>query len=416
MSRRLLEWLKTALIAVLFVSAILLGYSSSVFTGLFGALKASSGAAEGPVMPGSTLAEAARPYVLVLTSSDEGRAMFKYDMDALDLTYARTSSSVSDALRSASAPERCSEAAWREALQSTGIMFEYFDDIPLELVRDWLGATGDGFDISVRRICLVFGDGTDMLYFEGNGGFFISQTASLGSGFSVSASYSSNLQYEFELDRDAAAPYMLLHDSDSSHPTAVCVNPLAAADGGINTDALSSAVSALGVDLRQTSGSFEADGTRTYVSNAFVLSVSPDGVVNYRRSAADNDSQLELCDSVELARRIVSATIGALSGEARLYYTGFSDLDGSYIITFDYFFAGGRVLLNGDSHAASVTITGGAISEITLHFRTLTPGDMYVLLPETYTLAISGGEFALGYADGAAAAPFWYSRAAGGEL
>ena len=110
MSRRVREWLKTGLIAVLLVSAVLLGFSSDVFSGLAGAFSQSQVGTSDPGAAGVALSEAARPVVIVLTNQSAGRAVFKYDMDALDLIYENTSSSMGEALVALPSPEACSEA------------------------------------------------------------------------------------------------------------------------------------------------------------------------------------------------------------------------------------------------------------------------------------------------------------------
>ena len=401
MSRRTIEGLKTGLIVVLLVSAILLGYSSDVFGGLSGAFSPSGATLSDLGAAGQSPAEAARPTMLVLTNSAAERAVFKYDMDTLDLIYERTSGSLGEALGALSTPEECREADWREALKSPGIMFEYHRDMPLELVRDWLGASGDGQGITVRRICLVFEGNAASLYFEGGGSFYTAQTASLGGELSVSTAYDSGIKYLFEQDSASPTPYMII-SPDSNHTVALSQNPL------VDSSALATAVAVLGIDLRLTSGYTESDGTHVYVSSVFDLRVSPDGVVRYHRDA-DNTSPVGFCDSVDIARRIAASTIGAFSGVARVYFTGYSYENDDITVMFDYFFDGGRVFFPGHSSAARITVSGGVVTDMTLCFRSFSPGDSTVLLPEAQALAISSGEFALGYADSSPASPFWYS-------
>lgn len=406
------EWLKTGLIALLLTSAIFLGYSSSVFAGLAGAFSRTSSAAPAPGITSSAPAEAARPGVLVLTNADLQRAVFKYDMDALDLIYNRVSGVVGEALGALSKPEKCSETDFRAALQGVGIMFEYHSVIPLELIRDWLGASGDGYGISLRRICLAFETGSTTLYFENGDSFYVSQTTSLGSELAIPATYDPDVMYQFELGGETA-PYMIIGSPEGIHSDAVGSNP-------ITTESeLQSAVSALGVDLRQTSGYTDTDGTRVYISSSFSLYVSPEGVVTYRRTSDDSEEKAGLSDAVELARRTAALTIGALSGEARIYFTGYSYSGNAVNVEFDYFFAGGRVFLPGYKNAATITVSGGVVSEALLCFRSYEPGEAAGMLPEIQALSISDGEFALGYADSALASPFWYgvkSVSGGGAL
>ena len=401
MSRRAIEGFKTALIALLLASAVLLGYISDVFGGVSGAFSPSQASSPENGAVGAAPAEAARPAALVLTNATGERAVFKYDADVLDQYYERTSSSLGEALGALTKPEECQETDWRQALKSPGIMFEYHESVPLELARDWMGASGEGFGITLRRICLVFVDDAAALYFEDDGKYFMSQTSSIGGDFSVSASYDGSVKYLFELDDTSAAPYMILIP-DSVHATALSQNPLT------DSAALASAVSVLGIDIRLATNYNESDGTSVYISSAFSLFVSPDGVVTYRR---DNESgtSLGFCQSVDIARRVAASSIGMYSGDARVYFSGFSYDNSDLTILFDYYFEGGRVFFPGYGNAARITVSGGAVTSMTLCFRSFTAGDEALLLPEKQALAISNGEFSLGYADSPSATPFWYS-------
>ena len=402
MSRRTLEALKTVLIAVLLVSAVLLGYSSDVFSGVSGAFTPSQMPSFEHGSTTATPAEAARPTMLVLTNATGGRAVFKYDIDALDLVYERTSGNLGEALVALAFPEECSEDEWRKALQAPGVMFEYPGSIPLELVREWLGSPGEGFGITVRRMCFVFDNNNAALYLDDGEKFYMSQTTALGGELFVAASYESGIKYLFEQENNTTAPYMILHP-DNTHATALSYNPLS------DSTALADAVSVLGIDLKLTSSYVDTDGTRFYVSNTFDLFISPDGVVNYRRDNA-GDAPVGFCESVDIARRVAVSTIGALAGDARVYFTGFYYENNSLTVLFDYFFEGGRVFFPGHSSAAKITVAGGVVTSAELCFRSFSQGESTQLLPERLALTVSGGEFSLGYADSATSAPFWYSH------
>jgi hypothetical protein len=365
---------------------------------------------------GAVSAEAARPCAIVVTGAGGARAAAKYDDDARDALYERTGSILNEALTSASAPEKCAESEWREALSSPGVMFEYYSEIPLSLARVWLGAAAEDAGISVHRLCLVFSDGPSSLYYEGSDGFYRAETASLAGEKTVPATYSDFVEYEFERDARSAAPYLWLTDG-SEHRTASVTNPLSA------EGAAGAVLSAFGIGGQQSPGYTESDGTRVYIAGPAAVSIAPDGLVTYRSGAGETNAAAEdvssavgadkaLPGAVEAARRAVSAAASSAGG-ARLYFTDAEKRGDAYIINFDYFFSGGRVFFQNREHAASVTVSGGEITEMTLLFREYTAYEAVTLIPERQTLAAAGAEFKLGYSDGGVgeAAPFWYNAA-----
>ncbi|MDR2420896.1 MAG: hypothetical protein LBD49_02160 [Oscillospiraceae bacterium] len=411
MSRSFKEGAKTALIAVLFVSAAVTARASGLFGELIDAVSG-SGRSATPLsysIAGAVPAEAARPSVLVVTDATGARAAARYDDASLDALYEKTASILNEALTSASEPAECSEAEWRAALGAPGVMYEYYSAAPLSLVRGWLGAPpAGGGGISVRRLCLVFSDGSSPLYFESPGGFYRAETASLGGEKTVPAVYSGAVKYEFELDGASAAPYMLLAGG-SSYPAASVSNPL------VPEDVSRAVLSALGIDARQ--GYTESDGTRVYITSAASASVSPGGLLSFRRaSAPGGGADGDAVRASELARSAVAAAAGGLAGDARLAFTGLQNREGGgFVVFFDYHISGARVFLREREHAAAVSVTGGEISDMTLLFREYIFSSAVTLLPERQALAAQGGGFKLAYSDGGAgeASPFW--RAEAGE-
>ncbi|MDR0905196.1 MAG: hypothetical protein LBN00_03310 [Oscillospiraceae bacterium] len=405
MSRAAKEKIKTALIAVLLVTAVLLAQ----FTGIFGELtegfkRAPAGGASAPIDDGTVSVEAARPTVIVVTDAAGARAVAKYDSAAVDTVYERTVSLMGEALSSADEIRRCPEDEWRQALSRSNVMFEYYNAAPLELIGKWLGAQ-NGFDVGelpVSRLCFAWGG--SKLYFQSGDGFYRAETASLGGEVSVAGEYRAENAYQFELDADSSAPYLIL-TADAHHPTLITSNPFERTE---NTTAI---LAAFGVDGTQKAGYTESDGTQVYVSNVFTVSVSTDGILTYHRSAATNDSNaIGVVDGVELARVAAQRVLDAYSGDARVRFSGASGTGNKLTVTFDYFLAGGRVFLPKSDNAAAVTITNGTITEMTLCFRAYAADAETMLLPERQTLA-AGGDFRLGYSDagGGVASPFWYA-------
>jgi hypothetical protein len=103
---------------------------------------------------------------------------------------------------------------------------------------------------------------------------------------------------------------------------------------------------------------------------------------------------------IEMARAVVSDTIGRTSGGAELFFETLElTAADSGVVTFGYYIAGGRIRLGEDVPAAKVFFTESIISEATLFFRNFSIiSDEYTeLLPELLAFAAAGGEFALSF-------------------
>ena len=408
MKRAFVEKLKNVLIAVLIATAVLLALETGVFHEIADGFRTVATIGE-PVAGDDYAAptEAARPAAIAVRLDTGVRAVAKFDTAAVDSLYERTVSIMGEALSTAATPRPTTEAEWRAALTSSNIMYEYFAEAPLALVGRWLGADIAG-ELPVLRVCLVLGDDS-ALFFSGGDAFYRSATASLGGTVTVTTDYHDERVYQFEFDAQSAAPYHILFN-DSRHPTALVTNPLE------RSGALSTILAGFGIDDAQRPGYTESDGTQVYVTGSFTLSVSPVGVLNYRRNAvAESGGDIApMVSDVEQARTLAQRVLGAGSGDARLWFSGVSttvDGQGSVVrtVTFDYYLAGGRVFLQEAENAATVTVADGVVTEMTLHFYSFATEGEVLLLPEKQAIAAANGEMLLGYSDAATSVPFWYA-------
>jgi hypothetical protein len=412
------ERFKTAIIAALTLSAVALGWESRMFAGFFTSLSGGSAppAVTAPAFPDNSgtegNAEGARPVLIVVTDEVGLRAAAQYDDAATDSLYEKTVSLLGEALASSQAFTPCGEAAWRAALGSPGVMFEYAEPVRLDVLRAWLGAVpaagldADGDDVTLRRFCMSFTDNT--LYLQGADGFFSAPAAALGKTRPViPTQYLGGMLYAFERgDANAGAPYALLR-ADTVYSLVGAANPL------LDETAVTAALVSLGVPSQMKSNYTDGQGTRMYVMTAFTVAVATSGVVEYRR-AADTDANavpLTLAEAAELARRAAEPA-ARYAGDARLYCSEASGEDGRYTVTFDYYINGGRVLLAAGP-AVKIEFAAGQISRMTFTFRMyVKTGETAQLLPALQAIA-AGGEVALGYADAdGTLQPFWYNKEA----
>ena len=224
-TKRIVEWIKTALIALLTASSLLLCWRTGLFdevfrgTSLFGNFaelvrSAGTGTADqGRV----AFKEAARPMGIVITFSDGSRYGVKYDTVSRNAVYDRTSSILGEALGSASAPTEINEDEWRSALDSPGFYFEYMTSVRLSILDGWLGARLPDTvgDVALRRVFVAFGEERGSVYYQDaeNGTFFCAETESSTAKAQELEIFSPNgalFAFETGIESSANAPYMLI--------------------------------------------------------------------------------------------------------------------------------------------------------------------------------------------------------------
>ncbi|NLA85978.1 MAG: hypothetical protein GX847_01590, partial [Clostridiales bacterium] len=173
------EWIKNIIILLLLVSAVFLGWQSQLFGNVSVKLNAlTNPAGDNSVDSGSDVqAEEtknigqARPVSIAVTDSSGAHYGAKYDLNAIDNIYGNTVLIFREALWTAQTPEKADERAWRAALRSPGVYFEYMTPIRLSILDGWCEAeiTGGWRDLSVRRLCVAVVAETPRLYFQEDG-------------------------------------------------------------------------------------------------------------------------------------------------------------------------------------------------------------------------------------------------------
>ena len=427
MNRRVREWLKNGMIALLAVSAILLGRETGLFNdfissiplfdGVLGIFRSAAENEDGSnPASGVILREAARPSCIVITQDGGLHYGVRYDTDEKDRIYERTSSIFGETLGSALAPEEITTARWQEALGSPGVYFEYDMPVSLPVLAGWLGARSSA-DMPVghlRRVCVTFGDEMNRIFFEDSetGLFYMADTASFGGRSQVFGMYTGNgAQFAFEagLPAKECEPYMLLMPG-SLHPILTAANPVTP------QEELDGVLAVLGINSRLRPPYVDGDGTTVYIGAAFRVSVDARGRAVFSQPDGYEAGGLTAGEGelIERARNVVFETIGKSCGDATVNFEAITAQgDSIYSVTFGYYAAGGRIHLYEDGYAAKITFAGGKITEMRLNFRSYgNSGELYELLPERQALAASGTEFVLSYADsgGERLTPDWVKR------
>lgn len=419
---RTIEAGKTVLIVLLAVSALFLAWRTKLFSDFFKIvpffgnvaelMRGTAGTAE---TGGASLKEAARPLSIVITNEEGGRYGVKYDTDARNTAYGRTSIIFNEALGSSSKPLEIDEDEWRAALCGPGVFFAYATPVKLSVLVGWLGTRMAEFydDASLTYICVAFGEGRSRVYYQDHesGLFYGADTASSAGKAQELGIYNANgALFAFETSIKAAdnAPYMLILPG-AEHPV---IHAGAAGNAGELIDIV---LAALGHSDEAPAILPESDGAIRCVGTQFNIRADALGRVTYHRTdslpPAEERQTLDESEMIERARVIAADTIGGTCGDAEVSFESFEYSAGYYSVYFDYYIAGGNIHIHDDARAARVSFLSGMITDVELNFRHYALTDEHTeLLPERQALAAANGEFMLFYSDTGPEwlHPFWH--------
>ncbi|MBR6311416.1 MAG: hypothetical protein IKR51_00385 [Oscillospiraceae bacterium] len=406
---RALEGVKSALIVLLAVSAVFLGAKTGLFSEFFGS-------AVRPLRPQPTASadelarkgEACRPLTVVVTGESGLRCSVRYSDAALDEVYEKLENTLGEALGSASEPELVPEAALRGALGSAGVFFDYSAALPLSALSGWLGSEMLRVnDDEASRIMLTDGGETvDLWYVAADGAARRCRTASASAALRrLIADYQPNgAGFAFELPGcEDLDPLSVITPGEILIPGLTVSVPA-------GQEAESALLAAFGLELYAGNSYPEPDGTTVYVGDGATLRIYSGGEAVYRRTEPAPYSPMTPGEAIELAGRAARASAGALCGDGRVYLTGLERTASGYAVTFGYTVCGVRV---DGADAASIEVSGGAVSQAKVTLRSFSEGEPVDLLPEPQAAAIAqeklpGGKLAPLYVEGGAGlVPAW---------
>lgn len=321
-----------------------------------------------------------------------------------------------EALRSVQGFSPCEQSEFLETLSGTSVYCDFLEPLPMPVLAGLVGASLDS-GIAVRRLVLS-PQGTDgaalYLWCEGDScrrGDSAVSTEELDlvvSGYELNGA-------RFAMDGEGSetaglTPCSLLP------PEAPTLPVLSSASALPGSDML---LSALGFYPRTNSRYMESGGVEVITDGDRTLRLSPDGSIRYR---SGGDPALTIASAGE-APTVTEAVMGAstllnslLSGqtsEAVLYLKGVRQTESATLLSFGWQYGGVPIRMDRDDSAAEVTLSGGTVSGLTLHFRQYTDtGETSLLLPLRQALAIAarqeGAELSVGYVDrGGTASASW---------
>lgn len=369
---------------------------------------------------------AARPTHIAVTNS-AGRCGFQYAAADVDSLFDQTGTLLGEALGSAGDLRPVSEQRWRQALTAYGIYFDFTGSIPLSALAGWLrdGEQNPRLSGDVRRLVLAPGDdGQVWLYCQD------AWTPSTFTACATALSAQSHLEpavapfspngarFAFELpDLDGCYPYSLITSGPDTAPVYAAASPLAA------VDALDSVLAGLSFSGALVT-SYRVDEGTLYRSGEDTLLVARDGSLTYhgadgqRYPVSSENADPTLAEMIETTRQLLSSTVGALCGDARLYLIS-ARSGAETVITYGYSLDGAQVWSGAEGWCAQFWLTAGKLTAFTLYPRSYTATDSLTPLPPVRQAIAAmeakgagGSELLLIYLDtgGDTAAASWVAK------
>ena len=390
-----IERLKSILIVLLTLSAlaltgrVMLYTSASVNTpqGWLGDLitlfRPEDGDAAATPDSSAQAAAAAQP-VRIAVHDGSKRFAAQYDTELTDRMFDSLGILLSEALSSAKTPQLVKEAAWRQALQSPGVWFDFLGSIPLEALYAWMGEGGSNpaLTADARQMAVALDlDGVVRLYYhnENDGLYYACDTTVAYSGHmdELLQGYGGNgLSFVFELAPESGYrdldPYVLLTSGPLEPVVYRAGNPLAA----ISQETIQTLQAITGFQT-QSDSVYPVQGGFRIREGRESMEINENGTVIYQASE-ENASRYPVgeggsyttAELVETTRKLAAETVGRSCGAARLYLMEVAaESDGSVSVRYGYSLDGASVYLGEDGSAACFTVRDGQITEYTLRFR-----------------------------------------------
>lgn len=402
--------IQNVVITLLSLSAVVL-FAQTQFTSL-NLSAGETAAASGPSSPSAAPAAELTAPVRVAVTGDFGRhggvALDTGSADFADPLGRR----LLEALGSARDYAPCARADFLRALEGPSLYYDFLEPLPLSVLAGLLGGgeeVSPREDLSARRLLVAARDGGVILYlWDGGENCFQASTA-------VSADSVGQVISRYELGdasfaMDAAPggpartldPCSLLPEQAPSLPAFTLGDPLA---GG--TDWL---LSALGFNPRSRTRHTESNGTELIMDGDRTLRIRPDNSVRYQ-SGDEPSLSVKAAGDLPTAREaalgagaLAGSLLTPVSGEGKLWLQSIRRNGDVTVLRFGYQAGGVPIRFQDGSPAAEVTLTGAAVTSLTLRFRQYLPAEENsLLLPLPQALAVAaarpGKELSIGYVE-----------------
>lgn len=312
------------------------------------------------------------------------------------------------ALSSAQSFSACTGQSFLFALRDTSVYFDFLAPLPLPVIAEMTGCTLRS-DASARHLILSVRDDTVYLHIWDHGSRYLSAATTL-SGDEVEQTVS---RYELGSAQFALDLAESNTDARSIDPCSLFLTEtpsLSVLTASASAADSSHLLTALGFNPNTKFRYTESTGTEVIEENSRTLRIRTDGRIHYQSGGSDALSIASaaqhptITELVSGAGALLRSILGTSAGEAALYVQQIQQTEQTVLITFGYHVGGIPICFSDGSSAASVTLSGGVVTDLTLQLRQYhESGTPSLLLPLPQALSIAcrqvGSELFIGYTD-----------------
>ncbi len=326
-----------------------------------------------------------------------------------------------EALGSARDYAPCSRGDFLRALRGPSLYYDFLEPLPLSVLAGLLGGGEDVSpreDLSARRLLIAPQEGGAVLYlWDGGENCFRASTAVSSDSLEQVISRYELGDASFAMDGGGLEreldPCSLLPAQPPELPSFTLGDPLA---GG--TDWL---LSALGFNPRSRTRHTESSGTELIIDGDRTLRIRPDNTIHYQ-SGNEPILRVKAAGDLPTAREaalgagsLLSSLLAPVSGELQPWLQSLRRSGDVTALRFGYQLKGVPVRFQDGGFAAEITLTGSAVTALSLRFRQYNAAEEpSLLLPLPQALAVAaaspGKELSIGYVErGGECRAYWLS-------
>ncbi|MCI8328313.1 MAG: hypothetical protein HFG02_01485 [Oscillibacter sp.] len=316
-----------------------------------------------------------------------------------------------EALGSARDYSACSPQDFLRALEEPSVYYDFLKPLPLSILAGLAGGEEEVSpreDLSARRLLIVPQDSGTILYlWDGEEACFRAATAVSADSLGQVIGHYELGGASFAMDGPADGPERVLDPCSLLPAEAPDLPAFSSGDPLASTDWL---LSALGFHPRSRTRHTESNGTELIMDGDRTIRIRPDNSVFYQ---SGQDPSLQIQASGELptlreaalgAGSLLDGLLSPVSGEIQPYLQSIRRSGSVTVLRFGYQAGGVPVRFQDGGSAAEMTLTGTAVTALTVRFRqyNLTE-EPSMLLPLPQALAVAaaspGKELSIGYVE-----------------
>ncbi|MBE6995823.1 MAG: hypothetical protein E7429_03725 [Ruminococcaceae bacterium] len=314
------------------------------------------------------------------------------------------------ALQTAEATSSVNEQAFLDAAQTASVFYDFRTALPLPVLAGMIDAASN-LSAPARQVILSAAEsGVELFFWDGDARYLKCSTAlSVQELEDVLNDYElGNARFAMDLAdtvpaAQTLAPCALLPDAVPALPLLSSTIPYASENAQL--------LSALHFNPNTKFRYTDAGGTEFIEENGRTLHLRPDGTVYYQDNTDYAELRIDtagaeptLTECVTGTATLLRSLLGSTAGEASLCLNRIDQTQNTAVLTFDYQAYGVPIRFSDGDSAATVTLTGSTVSELTLRLRQYTSaGGTSLLLPLQQMLALAEKEplsdLSIGYAD-----------------